>query len=418
MSRSRALDLRKWTPFKRARRRKEDHPPRGVGGGPPPADSGRGKKGEPLQKDSMSATNDKTRPTIVPAKVMPRPPAVERRSGPRSLRARRHSADDVSSKAHTPSSPPKRRRSTGDFPECIKIPSWDDDDDSSPGFEPLPSAPPVVTSPATALQAFSPTKKIKVPARPSTEALKAALLAASNAPQDARAERIALSRANQVLRLYENAARAATLSFDDIRRTSFTAELRKAFPLARAAEIRAMLAFVDDMMEADAARQLKRSHRWRPFDKKALGTLFALVDVDRSGTISVEEFELLASLAEMSRAELRSAFERASAVNAAAGGGADDGLDLPTFVQLLETLPVASLGALRRALSGILTAPSTASGGGSAAAKFLVFDDGRQQLWRTEASDGAETLLERKDTRELEWCHALVGATSVVSCES
>jgi len=210
-----------------------------------------------------------------------------------------------------------------------------------------------------------------------------------------------------VIRLYESARKVG----EDVIGL-FPAVLKQEFPLARPSEIRAMLRFIEERIAADEARRAKSLDRWSALEKQALTKLFSLVDVNGDGSLTSEEFQQIASLAEMSRSELRDAFDKASelaAAGGATGAATDNRLDLASFCAIVESLPPHNVRAIRRALPGILTPTAADDGQQSTAESALVFDDGRQQLWRlrSTSSRSVAQVIVRKDTREAEWRSAL-----------
>lgn len=88
---------------------------------------------------------------------------------------------------------------------------------------------------------------------------------------------------------------------------------------------------------------------------------------------------------------------------AKASGAHDSGLDLGQFMALIESLPAHVVGAIRRVLPGVCASSPEVT-----TSRALVFDDGRQQLWRlnTPRRTSAPAIV-RKDTREAEWRRAL-----------
>jgi len=329
-------------------------------------------------------------------------------------RMRRRSADDVASAptietdSH-PSLPPlipspsKRTLSYMERPSQLAIvPSWEDNVESTLPPVGTPSHGSLKSARVPSVETFSPTKKTKtVPLPPQPEDLKARLLAAAaTAPNNpTRAARTVMHNVNRVIRLYETAAKVSGLCYDV--KVAFPSVLRKEFPLASSAEIRAMVEFMEARVEADALRRAREAERWAEHEKGALAKLFRTLAGARR-TMDEASFEMLASLAEIPRAELREACARASEV-AKASGAHDRGLDLGQFLALIESLPAHVVGAIRRVLPGVCASSPEVT-----ASRALVFDDGRQQLWRlnTPRRTSAPSIV-REDTREAEWRRAL-----------
>ena len=355
----------------------------------------------PVSKQPPRSGRRASAEAILERHIVPHPPLSgdNRSRGPRAQRLRRHSADDatspptpivVDSQRPLPPlvlSPSKRTRVCTHPSQLDVVPLWEDS----------------VGSHVPSVEKCSPTKKIKaLPACPRPDDLRAALLASTRTvPNDpARAERTARHKVNRVIRLYETAAKASGLYYDVT--VAFPYVLKKEFPLASSAEIRAMVEFMEARVEADALRRAREAERWAANEKHALAKLFRTLTGGAQRTMDEASFELLASLAEIPRAELRETCVRASEV-AGASGAHEGGLDLGQFVALVESLPAHVVSAIRRVLPGVCaTSPEVHAN------KALVFDDGRQQLWRVHSPKRTSApAIMRKDTREAEWRRAL-----------
>lgn len=169
---------------------------------------------------------------------------------------------------------------------------------------------------------------------------------------------------------------------------SFSAVLKKEFPLANEAELAEMLEIAS--RKQASIRKAKRitAAAWTSDEKSMLYSLFLAFDVDGSGTISASEMSEIARLAGIKRSMLSAAFERA----VTKGGkktprtpGGTGELSLPQFLKMVEQLDEGSLAKIKAILPGVRPAGSD---------KLLVFDDGKQQLWRL--VPGGRSLVRKK----------------------
>lgn len=117
---------------------------------------------------------------------------------------------------------------------------------------------------------------------------------------------------------------------------------------------------------------------WSAEEKDQLRLLYTTIDVDGSGSISRAELIEIAGLAEIKRDALGHAFDAAvasSRAKCARTPGGSSEIRLAQFVKLVDGLSDANKAAIRAILPGLAAA-------GTDKKKLLVFDDGKQQLWR------------------------------------
>jgi len=143
---------------------------------------------------------------------------------------------------------------------------------------------------------------------------------------------------------------------------TFAAELRLHYPRASATEMSEMLGFVAEK-EAELALARDKSRTLSSAERTAVSDLFAVVDDDRSGTIDMREFEILAAGGVADVKMLKRAFRDTV--------GAEGTLDLDGFIQLMCELGLCDH--VRKLLR--LTR-------GARNNKLLVLDDGKQSVWR------------------------------------
>jgi len=151
---------------------------------------------------------------------------------------------------------------------------------------------------------------------------------------------------------------------------------------------------------ADSLRRLPSTDSLRlpstPFDslrQARLLTLFQVIDADEGGSISRHEFLEIGSLANLGRAELGRAFDHAVTNDrrrtARTPGGTIE-LTYSQFTRLIENLDDAMLSKIRAILPGLVEKKDGKD-------SLLVFDDGRQQLWRL--VPGGRTLMRKAVTK-------------------
>ena len=133
---------------------------------------------------------------------------------------------------------------------------------------------------------------------------------------------------------------------------------------------------------------------WTNEEKDKLVNLFHIIDADEGGSISRHEFLEIASLAELGRAELGRVFDQHVLTDrrrtARTPGGTVE-LTLAQFTRLIENLDDAMLSKVRACLHGLVEKRSGRE-------SLLVFDDGKQQLWRL--VPGGRTLVRKPKNTE------------------
>jgi len=133
---------------------------------------------------------------------------------------------------------------------------------------------------------------------------------------------------------------------------------------------------------------------WTADEKAKLVTLFHVIDADEGGSISRHEFLEIASLAGLGRAELGRAFDHAVLTDrrrtARTPGGTVE-LTLAQFTRLIENLDDGMLRAIRAILPGLVEKREGKE-------SLLVFDDGRQQMWRL--VPGGRALVRKPVTKK------------------
>ena len=133
---------------------------------------------------------------------------------------------------------------------------------------------------------------------------------------------------------------------------------------------------------------------WTNEEKEKLVNLFHIIDADEGGSISRHEFLEIASLAELGRAELGRVFDQhvlADRRRTARTPGGTIELTLAQFTRLIENLDDAMLSKVRACLHGLVEKRSGRE-------SLLVFDDGKQQLWRL--VPGGRTLVRKPKNTE------------------
>jgi len=148
------------------------------------------------------------------------------------------------------------------------------------------------------------------------------------------------------------------------------------------------------------------SRAWSEEEKKQLLTLFMTIDADGSGSISRHEFLEIASLAQLGRPELGRAFDHMVASDrrrtARTPGGSVE-LTLSQFNNLIANLNDDMLAAVRKAMPHLRNVEPGSD-------KMLVFDDGKQQLWRL--VPGGRTLVRKPVDKSKSATSKLTSASS------
>ena len=241
---------------------------------------------------------------------------------------------------------------------------------------------------------FSPTKRLKA------MTLRSSSLNPDLQPQ--RSQRASNSkgilsttshRIQQALSLYDvyRMQGAAASSSKHVRPLSFEEILRKEFPTAKESEYELMLEAVAERERVGESKRRVEEATWSHEERAQLSTFFAAMDVDESGSISRDEFLEVANITGVEKAELGGAFDATVAGarrrSSRTPGGSRE-LNFEGFVKLIEALDDDALNAVRRALPFIVP-PSDGA--------CLVFDDGKQQLWRL--VPGGRALVRKPSTR-------------------
>ena len=240
---------------------------------------------------------------------------------------------------------------------------------------------------------FSPTKRLKA------MTLRSSSLNPDLQPQ--RSQRASNSkgilsttshRIQQALSLYDvyRMQGAAVTSSKHVRPLSFEEILRKEFPTAKESEYELMLEAVAERERVGESKRRVEEATWSHEERAQLSTFFAAMDVDER-LISRDEFLEVANITGVEKAELGGAFDATVAGarrrSSRTPGGSRE-LNFEGFVKLIETLDDDALNAVRRALPFIVP-PSDGA--------CLVFDDGKQQLWRL--VPGGRALVRKPSTR-------------------